>query len=137
MGVMIKRIGLVLLAVLVAAMCVVFLSACAGGTRVSSPPASSQPAPLQQEPAAVPAPQQAPAFVTPVPEQPAPAEQVVPVPQQVAPAPAADVAVYITKTGQKYHLGTCGYLKKSKIPISLSDAKAQGYDACSVCNPPH
>lgn len=38
-----------------------------------------------------------------------------------------DVTVYITRTGSKYHRGSCRYLKKSKIPISLKDAKAQGY----------
>lgn len=43
--------------------------------------------------------------------------------------------VYITNTGEKYHSGGCRYLKKSKIPIARSDALAQGYDACSVCNP--
>ena len=43
--------------------------------------------------------------------------------------------VYITNTGEKYHSGGCRYLKKSKIPISRSDALAQGYGACSVCNP--
>lgn len=41
--------------------------------------------------------------------------------------------VYITKTGDKYHAGGCRYLKKSKIAIDLSDAKAQGYTACAVC----
>ena len=44
--------------------------------------------------------------------------------------------VYITKTGTKYHRGDCSYLSKSKISISLSDAKADGYTACSRCNPP-
>lgn len=44
-------------------------------------------------------------------------------------------AVYITNTGEKYHRDGCRYLKKSKIPVSRSDALAQGYDACSVCNP--
>jgi hypothetical protein len=44
--------------------------------------------------------------------------------------------VYITKTGKKYHTATCRYLSKSKIPISLRDAKANGYTACSVCKPP-
>ncbi|MCD8379580.1 MAG: hypothetical protein LUC95_04485 [Lachnospiraceae bacterium] len=43
--------------------------------------------------------------------------------------------VYITNTGSKYHRGSCRYLKKSKIAISKADAIAQGYDACSVCNP--
>jgi len=44
--------------------------------------------------------------------------------------------VYITNTGEKYHVGGCRYLSKSKIPISLSDAKAKGYEACKVCRPP-
>lgn len=44
--------------------------------------------------------------------------------------------VYKTKTGKKYHLENCGYLSKSKIEISLSDAMAQGLTACSKCNPP-
>jgi hypothetical protein len=43
--------------------------------------------------------------------------------------------VYITKTGKKYHTASCRYLSKSKIPISLKDAKANGYTPCSVCNP--
>jgi len=42
-------------------------------------------------------------------------------------------SVYITETGSKYHRGTCRYLWNSKIKISLSSAKAQGYTACSVC----
>jgi hypothetical protein len=46
------------------------------------------------------------------------------------------LTVYITATGKKYHLGSCRYLKESKIPISLSDAKAQGYTPCKVCDPP-
>lgn len=41
--------------------------------------------------------------------------------------------VYITNTGSKYHSAGCRYLKKSQIPISLSEAKRQGYTACSVC----
>ena len=44
--------------------------------------------------------------------------------------------VYITKTGKKYHTATCRYLSKSKIPISLKDAKAKGFTPCSVCKPP-
>jgi competence protein ComEC len=44
--------------------------------------------------------------------------------------------VYITETGDCYHRGNCRYLSHSKIPISLKDAKAQGYRPCSVCDPP-
>lgn len=45
------------------------------------------------------------------------------------------VTVYVTKTGKKYHLEICSSLRRSKIPISLADAK-QGYGPCSRCNPP-
>jgi len=47
-----------------------------------------------------------------------------------------ETTVYITNTGKKYHRDGCRYLKKSKIAISLTDAKADGYTPCSVCNPP-
>lgn len=43
--------------------------------------------------------------------------------------------VYITRTGSKYHNGSCSYLRQSKIAISKSDAIAQGYTPCSRCNP--
>lgn len=46
-----------------------------------------------------------------------------------------DWTVYVTKTGSKYHTGSCRYLSRSKIPISRSGALAQGYTACSVCRP--
>lgn len=44
--------------------------------------------------------------------------------------------VYITATGACYHRGSCRYLSKSKIPITLAKAKAEGYRACKVCDPP-
>ncbi|BCS85433.1 hypothetical protein prwr041_13260 [Prevotella herbatica] len=44
--------------------------------------------------------------------------------------------VYITKTGSKYHSDGCRYLSRSCIPINLSEAKFEGYDPCSVCDPP-
>ena len=34
--------------------------------------------------------------------------------------------VYVTDTGSKYHSAGCRYLKKSQIPMSLSEAKRQG-----------
>jgi hypothetical protein len=46
----------------------------------------------------------------------------------------ADYIVYVTKTGECYHIEGCSYLKSS-IPISLEDAKEQGYRACSMCKP--
>lgn len=42
--------------------------------------------------------------------------------------------VYITKTGEKYHNSGCSSLRKSKIPISLSDAEARGYTPCKNCH---
>ena len=44
--------------------------------------------------------------------------------------------VYITATGDCYHRAGCRYLSKSKIPITLAKAKAEGYRPCSVCDPP-
>ncbi len=62
-------------------------------------------------------------------------------PPPVAPAvqpssqTGGDETVYITKSGAKYHRGSCNYLRKSKIPISKKDAAARGYGACSKCRP--
>lgn len=47
-----------------------------------------------------------------------------------------DTTVYVTKTGKKYHNDGCSSLSKSKIAVTLDDAKAQGYTPCSKCNPP-
>lgn len=41
--------------------------------------------------------------------------------------------VYVTRTGSKYHKAGCQYLRQSEIAIDLSDAKSQGYSACSRC----
>lgn len=43
--------------------------------------------------------------------------------------------VYVTRTGKKYHLDGCRSLSKSKIPISLAEAK-QKYSPCNRCDPP-
>ena len=45
------------------------------------------------------------------------------------------VAVYVTQTGKKYHRGSCSYLRRSKILISLEEAKLR-YSPCSLCGPP-
>lgn len=49
---------------------------------------------------------------------------------------ADDRGVFVTKTGTKYHLGSCKALSKSKIPLSLEDAIARGYAPCELCHPP-
>ncbi len=50
--------------------------------------------------------------------------------------PDISTQVHITRTGEKYHSAGCQYLSNSDIPISLADAKAQGYTPCSRCHPP-
>jgi len=47
-----------------------------------------------------------------------------------------NVTVYVTKTGKKYHVDGCSSLSKSKIPMSLKEAKKEGYTPCEKCNPP-
>ncbi|WP_303318572.1 hypothetical protein Q4Q34_04495 [Flavivirga abyssicola] len=44
-------------------------------------------------------------------------------------------AVYVTKTGAKYHKGNCRYLKYSKKEMTLEKAKSRGYTKCLVCKP--
>lgn len=46
-----------------------------------------------------------------------------------------EITVYVTRTGEKYHQDGCRYLSRSRIPMSLKDAKLS-YTACSVCRPP-
>lgn len=43
--------------------------------------------------------------------------------------------VYVTRTGSKYHRSGCQYLRRSRIPVSLKEAK-RSYEPCSVCRPP-
>ncbi len=68
----------------------------------------------------------------------------IPPPTNTQPRSSADttdtadsLTVYITRTGKKYHGGGCRYLRKSKIPIRLDDAKARGYGPCFGCRPPN
>lgn len=48
---------------------------------------------------------------------------------------ATEQVVYITKTGKKYHRGTCRYLSNSKIKTTKSKARELNYTACKVCKP--
>ncbi|MDP2816489.1 MAG: thermonuclease family protein, partial [Rectinemataceae bacterium] len=54
----------------------------------------------------------------------------------IIPAWSQDPTVYITASGAKYHALGCAYLKKSSIPIPLSEAIAHHFEPCSVCHPP-
>ena len=61
-----------------------------------------------------------------------------PAPDRSAPASddTTEQVVYVTKSGTKYHRGSCSHLSKSKIERSLADAKNAGYEPCKTCNPP-
>ena len=48
--------------------------------------------------------------------------------------PTADTAVYITRTGSKYHRAGCVYLRRSRISVSREDAERY-YLPCLLCNP--
>lgn len=50
-------------------------------------------------------------------------------------AAARDQIVYITRTGEKYHLEHCSSLRRSKIKITLSEAIKKGYEPCKRCKP--
>ena len=49
--------------------------------------------------------------------------------------PSENMTVYVTRTGKKYHLDGCSFLRRSKIEVSLAEAK-QNYNPCGRCNPP-
>jgi hypothetical protein len=47
-----------------------------------------------------------------------------------------DPTVFRTVYGTHYHRGGCFYLKKSCIPLLLSEARAASLEPCSRCLPP-
>ena len=44
--------------------------------------------------------------------------------------------IYRTRTGKKYHREGCGSLSRSKIPITLAEAKERNLGPCGRCKPP-
>lgn len=44
--------------------------------------------------------------------------------------------VYVTGSGNKYHLQSCRYLGDHAVPIALKDAVSNGYELCTDCYPP-
>ena len=60
-----------------------------------------------------------------------------PAPPDISPAPdtESEGQVYVTRTGGKYHRDGCGSLRRSRIPISLAEAKRK-YGPCGRCKPP-
>jgi hypothetical protein len=51
-------------------------------------------------------------------------------------AAGSDTVVYITKTGERYHIESCSSLRNSKIAITLGEAVVKRYEPCGRCNPP-
>jgi hypothetical protein len=49
---------------------------------------------------------------------------------------ADDPIFYKTLTGNCYHRGDCGFLKGSRIPVRLNEAKALMLKPCRRCKPP-
>ncbi|MDE0681648.1 MAG: hypothetical protein OXI63_01915 [Candidatus Poribacteria bacterium] len=61
--------------------------------------------------------------------------EVVPSVDSAAIGETSEEQVFVTRTGKKYHREGCISLRRSKIPISLTEAK-QRYGPCGRCNPP-
>lgn len=54
---------------------------------------------------------------------------------RVAQADQKEEAVYITRTGKKYHRAGCRSLSRSMIPVSRREAQERGFLPCKVCHP--
>jgi competence protein ComEC len=65
----------------------------------------------------------------PIAETAAPVRSIAPKPKQV------EETFYITRTGERYHRGSCHHLRRSAIPITRAEAEARGYTPCRVCHP--
>lgn len=78
-----------------------------------------------------------PRFVAGAGARPEPAPATAPARAEVSAAAANDdVIVYVTANGTRYHRAECYHLRKSRIPLKLSEAKARGYKPCAHCKPP-
>lgn len=44
--------------------------------------------------------------------------------------------VYITPSGEKYHLGNCRMVKNVSQAIAIDDAVKKGKQPCKICKPP-
>jgi micrococcal nuclease len=53
-----------------------------------------------------------------------------------APAASPNIVVFVTRTGEKYHLDGCSSLRRSRIQTTLEQAQERGYEACKLCRPP-
>ncbi len=57
---------------------------------------------------------------------------------EISPATESDGTdkIFVTRTGKKYHREGCSSLSRSKLPISLEEAKKRNFVPCGRCNPP-
>lgn len=54
-----------------------------------------------------------------------------------AQAPVRPVLVYLNRDGDDtYHVKGCSQLQDGAAPVTLQNAKNQGYKPCPVCKPP-
>lgn len=44
-----------------------------------------------------------------------------------------ECTVYVTQSGNRYHVDDCRFLRYSKIPMTKAGAEARGYTPCRVC----
>ncbi len=52
---------------------------------------------------------------------------------QAASVDYRECVVYVTRTGERYHVDGCRYLRHSRIPVSKRRAEEAGYTPCRVC----
>ena len=64
------------------------------------------------------------------------ASVLMPTSESAEPVLPENATVYVTRTGKKYHRDGCSSLRRSKIPISLAEAKERNFGPCGRCNPP-
>ena len=51
----------------------------------------------------------------------------------VSAASVRECTVYVTKTGVRYHRGSCSSLRHSRRALSRTEAIAEGYTPCRLC----
>lgn len=52
------------------------------------------------------------------------------------PGESKESYVYVSASGEKYHLESCRTLKDNKNKLSLEKAISEGYEPCQICKPP-
>jgi hypothetical protein len=63
-------------------------------------------------------------------------EEPKPVLNETTPGESKESYVYVSASGEKYHLESCRTLKENKNKLSLEKAISEGYEPCQICKPP-